>query len=179
MPDAYRLTSSALCAIKKPWVFAWILAPRGLIDILQSAPSSVALISIASRSSFNFVKHNLNAEWKRELGGETCQKCLVLANFVKGFLSIKTRHYYMYSIWLRTEINCWRIWYIYIYIWWLSKPKAMVHDYVINIVLNNFINGIDRWLCLLVLVFSGRKTHIQNFASLSIYSIKSCALRRQ
>lgn len=56
----YRLTSSALWAIKNPCVFACILAPRGLMEILQSAPSSVALISIASKSSFNFVKHNLN-----------------------------------------------------------------------------------------------------------------------
>lgn len=56
----YRLTSSALWAIKNPCVFACIFAPRGLMEILQSAPSSVALISIASKSNFNFVKHNLN-----------------------------------------------------------------------------------------------------------------------
>lgn len=56
----YRFTSSALWAIKKPWVFACILAPRGLMEILLSAPSSVALISIANNSSFNFVKHNLS-----------------------------------------------------------------------------------------------------------------------
>lgn len=60
----YRLTSSALWAIKNPCVFACILAPRGLMEILQSAPSSVALISIASKSSFNFVKHNLTwSQW--------------------------------------------------------------------------------------------------------------------
>lgn len=55
----YRFTSSALWAIKKPCVFAWILAPRGLMEILLSAPSSVAFISMASSSNFNFVKHNL------------------------------------------------------------------------------------------------------------------------
>lgn len=58
----YRFTSSALWAMKKPCVFAWILAPRGFIEILLSTPSSVPFISIANRSSFNFVKHNLKVE---------------------------------------------------------------------------------------------------------------------
>ena len=56
--DTHRLTSSADWAMKNPWVLAAILAPRGFIDILLSAPPS-PLISIASSSSFSFVKHNL------------------------------------------------------------------------------------------------------------------------
>lgn len=54
----YLLTSSADCAIKNPWVLATILAPRGLIEILVSAPS-VPLTSIARRRSLSLVKHNL------------------------------------------------------------------------------------------------------------------------
>lgn len=54
----YRLTSSADWAIKNPWVFEEILAPRGLMDILESSPSS-DLSSMASKSSLSLVKHNL------------------------------------------------------------------------------------------------------------------------
>lgn len=52
------LTSSADWAMKNPWVLAAILAPRGLIEILLSLPPS-PFISMASRRSFSFVKHNL------------------------------------------------------------------------------------------------------------------------
>lgn len=55
----YRLTSSALWAIKNPWVFAKIFTPRGLIEILLSFPSSPPFISIARSRSFNFVKQSL------------------------------------------------------------------------------------------------------------------------
>lgn len=65
----HRLTSSALCAIKNPCVFACILAPRGLMDILLSAPSSAPLISMANNSNFSLEKHSLNATnsemWER------------------------------------------------------------------------------------------------------------------
>lgn len=59
----YLLTSSADCAIKNPCVLALIFAFFGLIEILLSAPSS-PLISIAKRSSFNFVKHNLRKDYR-------------------------------------------------------------------------------------------------------------------
>lgn len=59
----YLFTSSALWAMKNPWVLAWILAPRGFIDILLSTPSSMPFISMANRSSFNLVKHNLVVTW--------------------------------------------------------------------------------------------------------------------
>lgn len=48
--------------MKNPCVLAWIFAPRGLIEILLSAPSSVALISIASSRSLSLVKHSLHVD---------------------------------------------------------------------------------------------------------------------
>lgn len=59
--EAYRLTSSADWAMKKPCVLDEILAPRGLIEILESSPSS-DLSSMASSSSLSLVKHSLPNE---------------------------------------------------------------------------------------------------------------------
>lgn len=53
-----RLTSSADWAMKNPWVLDDILAPRGLMEILESSPSS-DFSSMASKSNLSFVKHSL------------------------------------------------------------------------------------------------------------------------
>lgn len=55
----YLFTSSADWAMKNPWVFEDILAPLGLIEILESRPSS-DFSSMARRSSLSFVKHSLS-----------------------------------------------------------------------------------------------------------------------
>lgn len=52
------LTSSADWAIKNPCVLDEILAPRGLMEIFESSPSS-DLSSMANKSSLSLVKHNL------------------------------------------------------------------------------------------------------------------------
>ena len=59
----YLLTSSADCAMKKPTVLEGSFVPLGLIEILLSFPSSL-LTSMASNSSFNFTKHNLEMNIK-------------------------------------------------------------------------------------------------------------------
>lgn len=58
LDSLYRLTSSADWAIKNPCVLEDIFAPRGLMDILESSPSS-DLSSMASNSSLSLVKQSL------------------------------------------------------------------------------------------------------------------------
>lgn len=58
---SYRLTSSADWAMKKPCVLDEILAPRGLMAIFESRPSS-DLSSMASSNSLSFVKQSLPME---------------------------------------------------------------------------------------------------------------------
>ena len=58
---SYRLTSSADWAIKKPCVLEDIFAPRGLMDILESRPSS-DLSSMASSNSLSLVKQSLTSQ---------------------------------------------------------------------------------------------------------------------
>lgn len=56
----HRFTSSALWAMKKPWVFAKIFTRRGLIEIFVSFPSSPPFISIANSKSFSLMKQSLS-----------------------------------------------------------------------------------------------------------------------
>jgi hypothetical protein len=52
--------------MKNPCVLDEILAPRGLMEILESSPSS-DFSSMANRSNLSFVKHNLNrtsSKWR-------------------------------------------------------------------------------------------------------------------
>ena len=76
----YRFTSSALCAIKNPCVFARIFTPRGLIEILLSLPSSPPFISIASKSSLSFVKQSLCCWWESKEEKSREKMFLRLAN---------------------------------------------------------------------------------------------------
>lgn len=62
----HLFTSSALCAIKNPCVFAKIFAPRGFMDILLSLPSSPPLISIASNNNLSLMKQSLAERCGRE-----------------------------------------------------------------------------------------------------------------
>ena len=69
--SSHLFTSSADWAMKKPTVLAGILVPRGLMEILASAPSS-GLTSRASRSSLSLTKQSLGAEGERsrEMSGD-------------------------------------------------------------------------------------------------------------
>lgn len=79
---SYRFTSSALCAMKNPWVFAKIFTSLGLIEIFVSLPSSPPFISIASSKSFSLMKHSLlkmrkESKWVSANFNCNSWKCLI------------------------------------------------------------------------------------------------------
>lgn len=122
----YLLTSSADCAIKNPCVLDDIFAPRGLMEIFESSPSS-DFNSMASNRSLSLVKHNLMCVNRRE----TTIKINIILKFKMIFTWFLLSGIFEGKVWW-VRYSCFPT-FQFVYDWTLQMPMQSLPFFIISI----------------------------------------------